>query len=489
MAQTFFFYDLETSGLSPRDDRIMQFAGQRTDLDLNPLGEPINMLVALAEDTLPSPGALLTTKITPLQTKLDGATEKEFCDYAMAEIFTPNTIAVGYNSVHFDDEFIRFTFWRNFYDPYEWQWKDGRSRWDMIDVVRMTRALRPEGINWPTEVVPAKDEDGNEIPGETVKIPSNRLEKLSVENGIKHEHAHDALSDVFALIGITKLIKEKQPQLYNYLFELRDKKRVAGLVNLEKPQPFVYTSGSLEGKNLKTSVFYPIAKGRGDSVIAIDLRYDPAEAKLRQVAPNKCPAVAPIGVLEAKTRVGADGEGKKSGDGAKKSDDKAEKTGWDNINLDLKTVKENLAKLNSALPEIRKKLKENSVKTFEPAPDPESALYDAFLQDGDRALCATVRAADKTKLQGATFDFDDKRLKPLFEHFKARNYPEILTGEELKDWEKYRLARLNRQAPVFLEEMQKIQATGKASNGRDADPEIVQALSDWYQNLQSVDYD
>ena len=148
-AQTFFFYDLETSGLNPREDRPMQFAGIRTDMDLNQIGNPVNILIKLSEDILPSPQAVMVTKITPQATLMDGFTEAEFCKYIMDEIFTPGTIAIGYNSVRFDDEFMRHTFWRTFYDPYEWQWKDGRSKWDLLDVVRMARALRPEGINWP----------------------------------------------------------------------------------------------------------------------------------------------------------------------------------------------------------------------------------------------------------------------------------------------------------------------------------------------------
>ena len=208
--QAFFFYDLETSGLNPREDRLMQFAGIRTDMDLQQIGEPVNVLVKLGEDTLPSPQAIMVTKITPQSTLTDGFSEAEFCKYVMDEIFTPGTIAMGYNSIRFDDEFMRHTFWRNFYDPYEWQWKDNRSKWDLLDVVRMTRALRPEGINWPVTA------EGK---------ATNRLELITKENGISHEHAHDALSDVEALISVTRLIKEKQPQLYGWLFKMRDKKQ------------------------------------------------------------------------------------------------------------------------------------------------------------------------------------------------------------------------------------------------------------------------
>ena len=459
MEPTFFFYDLETSGLDPREDRIMQFAGQRTDMDLNPLGEPINLLVTLQEDTLPSPGALMVTKITPLQTKLDGLTEKEFCDYVMTEIFTPGTIAVGYNSVHFDDEFMRFTFWRNFYDAYEWQWKDGRSRWDLLDVVRMTRALRPEEINWPTDGRPNLDD-----PEKTITVESNRLEHLSKANNISHEHAHDALSDVFALIGVTKLIKEKQPKLYSYLLEMRNKKRVAELVNLDNPQPFVLTSGFFSGEYGKTSVVYPVAKGANNNIFVIDLRQEPSPDSVYQIALNKCPAVAPLGVLT-------------KGDG------------WKNIKLDLDTVKANLAKYKANPNVIKPKIKELSDKNYEKSMDAESALYDGFLHDGDQSLVAMIRSASKEKLKAMDLKFDDARLPDLYAHFKARNYPEILTADELKNWEKYRLERLNRQAPKFLEEIETIQKTGKTSRGLEADPEVLQALLDWYQNLQSVDYE
>ena len=228
MGKTFFFYDLETSGLDRYADRIIQFAGQRTDMDLNPVGEPVNILVKMTDDALPSPKAIMVTKITPQKTLAEGVSEAEFCKTVMDEIFVPNTVAVGYNTVRFDDEFMRAILWRNFYDPYEWEWKDGRSRWDMLDVVRLTRALRPEGINWPVT------DEGK---------ATNRLELLTKMNGLLHEHAHDALSDVYATIAVAALIREKQPDLFSYLFKMRDKREVQKLSNLDNPRPFVYASG------------------------------------------------------------------------------------------------------------------------------------------------------------------------------------------------------------------------------------------------------
>ena len=260
MPKTFFFYDLETSGLSARDDRIMQFAGIRTTLDLEPIGEPVNVLVRLNDDTLPSPDALMVTGITPQQTVADGYSEAEFAKMLMDTVFTEDTIAVGFNNIRFDDEFIRHLFWRNFYDPYEWSWKDGRSRWDMLDVIRMTRALRPEGIEWPMA-------DGK---------ATNRLELLAKANKVDHFKAHDALSDVEALIAVTRLIKSAQPQLYDYLFTMRDKNEVKKLVNLENKQPFVYVSGRYSSEFEKATVAFPLTSGRNSSVVVYDLRYDPS---------------------------------------------------------------------------------------------------------------------------------------------------------------------------------------------------------------------
>ena len=287
--KSFFFYDLETSGLKPREDRIMQFAGQRTTLDLEPIGEPVNVLVKMTEDALPSPAAIMVTKITPQDTLRDGMSEVEFCRFVTEEVFTPETIAVGYNTVRFDDEFMRATFWRNFYDSYEFEWKDGRSRWDMLDVVRMTRALRPEGIEWPFT------EDGK---------ATNRLELITKLNGISHEHAHDALADVFATIAVAKLIRDKQPDLFNFLFSIRNKNEVKKFVNLDDKKPFVYSSGRYSSDYNKTTVAFPLTSSRNGNILVYDLRYnlddidDKVYPIVKELCFNKCPAVAPISVLE-----------------------------------------------------------------------------------------------------------------------------------------------------------------------------------------------
>ena len=465
MAQTFFFYDLETSGLNPRQDRIMQFAGQRTDMNLKSIGEPYNLLVILNDDTLPSPDALMVTGITPQKTVEEGYTEAQFARMLSEEIFTPDTIAVGFNNIRFDDEFIRHLLWRNFHDPYEWSWKDGRSRWDLLDVVRLTRALRPEGINWPLD---AKGE------------PSNRLELITSANSIAHENAHDALADVTALIAVTKLIKQKQPQLYDYLLKMRDKKVVQQLVNVDDKKPFVYASGRYDKEFAKTTVAFPLTTSRNGGVVVYDLRYDPTpfvelsteelskkifaswedrqaedfvKLPVKELQYNRCPAVAPLGVLE-------------QGDG------------WQKISLDLKTVQKHQNILLNH-PDFAEKLRtifENK-PAFKKLPDPEAQLYDGFLNDRDRIRVEAVRNADERELADFHPEFQDERLAPLLLHYKARNFPRSLSEDDLAQWETWRAQHLQAQLPQFMASLQRL-----APTATDEQQFILQELQLWAES-------
>ena len=468
MAQTFFFYDLETSGLNPRQDRIMQFAGQRTDMDLKPIGEAYNLLVTLNDDTLPSPDALMVTGITPQKTVEEGYTEAQFAHMLSEEIFTPDTIAVGFNNVRFDDEFIRHLLWRNFYDPYEWSWKDGRSRWDLLDVVRMTRALRPEGINWPI------DDKGE---------PTNRLELITKENDIIHENAHDALADVTALIDVTRLIRARQPQLYDYLLKMRDKKQVQKLVNLDDKKPFVYTSGRYDKEFSKTTVVFPLTVGKNGSVVVYDLRYDPTpfieldtgqlagrlfasweerqaddfvKLPVKELQYNRCPAVAPLGVLE-------------QGDG------------WQKISLEAEIVQKH-QKILLDHPEFAEKLRTvfEDKPEFKKSSDPEAQLYDGFLYDEDRVRIEAVHNASERQLADFHPEFNDERLPGLLLHYKARNFPKTLSQDEMTQWESWRTQHLQAQLPQFMESLQRIANTGVS------DEFIIQELQLWLESVVPI---
>ena len=470
MAESFFFYDLETSGLNPRVDRIMQFAGIRTDVNFKPMGEPINVLVRLNDDTLPSPEASLVTGITPQKTVEEGYSEAEFARMLIEEVFIPDTITVGFNNIRFDDEFIRYLFWRNFYDPYEWSYKHGTSRWDLLDVVRMTRALRPDGIEWPVT------DDGK---------ATNRLELLTAVNGIDHLKAHDALSDVEALIAVTKLIAEKQPQLFEYLLKMRSKAEVAKLVNLQSRQPFVYTSGRYDAEFNKTTIALPLTSGVNSSIVVYDLRYDPTpfidlsadsikaglfasyeerqkdgfvRLPVKELQLNRAPAVAPIGVLAAED-------------------------GWGKIKLDMTTVEKHRKILLSA-PHFAENIHAayQARPSFAASKDPEAQLYGGFLSDRDKLRVETVRNASERELADFHPEFRDERLAPLLLHYKARNFAKTLSQAELGEWEAWRTQRISQQLPGFMKSINQL------AGSDDSDKQfLLQELQLWLESIAPSD--
>lgn len=445
---TFYFYDLETSGFNPRRDRIMQFAGQRTDMELKPIGKPDNVLIKMTPDVLPEPGAVLVHGITPQKTMAEGISEAQFCKYLAAQVSTPNTIIVGYNNVRFDNDFIRFTLWRNFHDAYEWSWKDGRGTWDLLDVVRMTRALRPEGLKWPFAP------DGQ---------PTNSLEYLSAVNKLDHADAHDAMSDVKVLITLARLLKQKQPKLFDYLLNIRSKDKVRPLVT--KAEPLIYTSGRYPAEFERTAAVAMVAERPDKSgALVYDLRIDPDEfaslsaaelaerwADRAENAPyfpvkelkyNRCPAVAPLSVLNSTS---------------------------------LKRLKVHKEIIEAHFKELQKakgfgdKLIEALDKMW-PARQPEMVvdqqkvdgqLYDEFIKNQDRPKMSVVRTARPNELAKIVLDFQDQRLKALFPLYKARNFPEVLTPAEKQAWEDFRRQKLvgSGQSDRFFNQLEELGQT------------------------------
>ncbi len=430
MSASFFFYDLETTGFDVRAGRIMQFAGQRTTLELKPIGEPVNVLIKLTPDVLPSPDAVLITGITPQQTLAEGITEAEFLKLFYKEAVQPDTIFAGFNSIRFDDEFMRFLHYRNFYDAYEWQWKDGCSRWDLLDVVRMTRALRPEGIEWPFA------SDGK---------PANRLEFLTKVNKLSHEAAHDALSDVKATIAVAKLVSSKQKDLFEYLFSMRDKKKVSELV--QKGEPFIYTSGRYPSAHLHTSAVVLLAKHPKDSAALVyNLRHDPTpflnmsvdqlveawrftkdpdavRLPVKTLKYNRSPAVAPLGVIK-------------------------DVTTQERLGLTLPTIAKHLAilkkhqtvfaaKVLQAIEQLDTERAKQQTSLVDNQLTVDGRLYEKFIADQDKQAMRMVRTAAPDELTNLGSNFRDERLKNLLPLYKARNYPAKLNPDERAAWDNF----------------------------------------------------
>ncbi len=438
MALTFYWHDYETWGTDPRRDWPSQFAGIRTDAELNIIGKPLVQYCRPANDILPHPEACLVTGITPQRAQVEGVCEAEFITEIHREMSLPGTCTVGYNSIRFDDEFTRYALYRNFFDPYAREWQNGNSRWDIIDVVRVTRALRPEGIEWPVK------EDG---------VTSFRLEELTRANAIEHSDAHDALSDVYATIAMARLIKQQQPRLFDYLLKLRDKRMVAEQLNTVTKDPVLHVSSKYPAQHGCIAMVAPLMHHpiNRNAVIVYDLRYDPSpllelgvdEIKrlvftsradlpegmeripLKEVHINRCPVVVPMNTLT----------------------DAAEAE-WQ---IDVGLAERHLAMIRGA-PLDNKLRQVYSGREFDPVTDPDQALYEGgFFSDADRRSMGLVRSTPPSDLAKLNISFEDVRLPEMLFRYRARNWPDTLSEDERRRWEDFRMDRLtNPQADAAI---------------------------------------
>ena len=442
---SFFIYDYESFGINPASDRPAQFAGIRTDADFNIIGEPIMLYCKQTNDYLPAPEAVMVTGITPQECNEKGIPEPEFAAKILAEFSQPNTCVMGYNNIRYDDEMTRYTFYRNFIDPYEYSWKNGNSRWDLLDLVRACYALRPEGINW------AYDDDG---------MPSFRLEKLTKANGIEHENAHDAMADVYATIAMAKLIKEKQPKLFQFFFEHRGKKEIEKLLDTAEMTPLVHVSGMLGNYRGNCAWVAPLAwhptnqnavivcdlSGDIDNLLsksAVDLRQDLYTKKseleergvssvpLKLVHINKCPILAPAKTLLSENAA--------------------------RLGIDRQQCLDNLAKLRQSL-DIREKVIEifSEEREFEPSDNVETELYNGFFSNADKNNMAILRDLPPEKLAEHGLAFEDKRIPELLFHYRARHFYKTLNRAEQIKWQKYRQRKLEQSAVKFEESLQQL---------------------------------
>lgn len=435
MGRSFFFFDLETFGLEARYDRIAQFAGLRTDEDFEPIGERIILYCRPSPDYLPSPYSCLVTGITPQAALEAGISEYELARRLNEEFATPGTTALGYNSIQFDDEFLRNLFYRNFYDPYAREYRKGNSRWDLLDLMRAAHDLRPEGLVWPA------GDDGS---------PIFKLETLAKANGVDQGAAHDAMHDVLATIGLARLVKKRQPKLFEWYLGHRSRDSLRPLVDLVSREPLAHTSAAYTSPKGCTTLVAPIALDpeNRNQLVALDLRYDPAEIvdlsveelrrrvftkaeeletprlPLSRIRLNRCPFLAPASTLseEAAARLG----------------------------IDLGSCAAHLELIRRE-PDLIQKL----VAVFEgplaaeELKDPELMLYsEGFFPEEDQALFAKVHEAlasldpAEAKAKAYRMRFQDGRPPTMLRRFFARNWPGTLGPAETKRWRSFCAGRL-----------------------------------------------
>ena len=472
--QTFFWHDYETFGADTRRDRPVQFAGIRTTMELEIVGEPVMFFGRPPRDSLPQPEACLITGITPQQAEREGVNEAEFAARVHEQLAAPGTCGVGYNSLRFDDEVTRQLLYRNFYEPYGREWENGNSRWDLIDLARMCEALRPEGIVWPVR------EDGT---------PSFKLEHLAAANHLRQERAHDALSDVHALIELARLIRVRQPRLWDWHYALRRKQRVFELLDVAAMTPLLHVSSRYPSSRHCLALIAPLAlhPSRPGEVIVCDLAGDPADwlqldedeiadrvftaradlpedverIPLRTVRANRAPALAPLSALK----------------------------GVDLARLQLDPERclahrDALAAADGLAAKVARVFARAA--ELPPPEDPELALYAGFLPDADKRLLREVRATPPEQLATRSFPFRDPRYAELLFRYRARNWPETLDAGERERWEAFRRARLTRVTALTtltLEDYFTTLAALRADPARQEKLTIIDQLQAWGEEL------
>jgi exodeoxyribonuclease-1 len=431
---TFLWHDYETFGATPRRDRPAQFAAIRTDAELNEIGDPIMLYCQPAPDFLPDPQSCLITGITPQQCLEWGVPEHQFGATIEAAFSTPGTIGVGYNTIRFDDEVTRFLFWRNLIDPYAREWQNNCGRWDLLDVVRMTYALRPEGIEWPLR------EDGK---------PSFRLEHLAAANGLLHEAAHDALSDVRATIALARLIRQKQPRLFDFCLELRRKDKAASEMGLHlapaQRQPFLHVSGMFPAEHGCIGLVWPLAQHptNKNEILVWDCRHDPSElfgldAETIRMRMFTRSADLPEGVTRLPIKsVHLNKSPMLVGNLKTLSPALAERWG---IDLAQGQLHAQAAAAGRDMTQVWAAVCQRPAAGVET--DVDEDLYGGFVGNGDRRKLDALRAETPAQLAAARPSFEDERLGELLFRYRARNFPQTLSAEDARQWEEHRAARL-----------------------------------------------
>ena len=476
-AHTFLWHDYETFGADTRRDRPAQFAAVRTDAELNEIGDPLMFYCQPANDYLPDPQSCLITGITPQLCLEKGLPEHQFAARIEAEFAQPGTIGVGYNTIRFDDEITRFMFWRNLIDPYAREWQNQCGRWDLLDVVRMAYALRPDGIEWP------RKEDGS---------PSFKLEHLSKANGLVHEAAHDALSDVRATIALARLIRQRNPKLFDFALSLHKKDRVAAELRLPATaataRPFLHVSGMFPADKGCLAVMWPLASHptNKNELIAWDLAHDPTplatmgpeEVRLRLF--SKADELPPeVTRLPIKT-VHLNKSPMVVGNVNTLTPALAQRWG-----IELEKAARH-AQLAQALPDMSGIWPAVFARPPEMVADVDQDLYGGFVGNGDRRRLNDLRTMPPEQLARARPGFDDPRLEELLWRYRARNFAHTLSPDEAERWEAHRAARLfeGQGGMRTLEQLfTEIDALSETTEDDERAQDILGALYDYAEQI------
>lgn len=441
-ADTILWFDFETFGSLPRPwdrgrsgpyrrrDRPAQFGAIRTTLDLEVVGDPIEIRSLPPVDEPPAIGACLVTGIAPQDTIDDGVPESVFFERVLDTMSVAGSICTGWNSLGYDDEIIRFGAWRNLLPAYDREWRNGNRRFDLLAAFRLAWTTgRRSGIEWPTY------EDGS---------VSLRLEDVARANGITDHaaEAHDALGDVRASIELARILRRAHPRLLDHALDMGRKREVAGLID-QTGRPFLLSGPGFGAARGHGTVAVTVLHAGGNDRVILDLHEDPARLlelsprqlharfhglerdpddplPIRRLRINSVPMVAPIEVL-------------KDGDALSA------------LHLDRETIDARLDFLQQHSATIKERLRlvlDDRPSDDSGEVDAEERLYEGFPSDDDVPAMRSARRGGADALRRFQRETEDDRLEELAFRFLARNFPAELDPTEQARWDAHRRDRL-----------------------------------------------
>ena len=417
----FLFYDLETTGVSKAHDQVLQFAAIRCDQNLNQVETPSNLFCKPRNDVFPSPSAILANRLDFRKCKREGLSEFEFALAAHDVLRRPNTFIAGYNSKKFDDELMRFLFYRNLIDPYKWGYERENKRIDVMDQILLAHVFNREvGLEFPV------------VDGQV----SLKLEHIAEDNHFDARNHHDALNDATNTRSIMEIIRNQRPKLFEYALQRVNEEENRKLIT--ESELFCHVSTIYGYANNCVSIqrflcFHPIIRKR---LLTWNLTYDPLELLKR--SPQEIAQNLYLNKEQKAFEIGF-------GEITLNQTPMVLKYSLNQSNLEVEKekIQDNLEKLRGVEQQLSD-LAEATYQIKDPpqVQDVDASLYDsAFFPDRNN----NIRLIDEVIQNPMDFDhreIQNKRYSELLLRLQGRNHYEQLSPQNQDEYNRYRREKL-----------------------------------------------
>ena len=479
MTPTFFWYDYETTDLDWYRARPVQVAGIRTDESLEREGKLGELYCQPAPDHLPRIGSVLTHRVSPVHARDRGIREFEFAKKVHKQLHAEGTCTVGFNATTFDHRITHHLFFRNLFDPYRWHWKDSStSKWDIIELCRAAYALRRDILLWPY------DDEG---------YAAFKLHKLALENSIRSEYSHRAVSgqdphsaadDVRLTLDLARLLKGASKNLWDYS---RSCQSVEHVVRSIRTTFLIVNTTVLRQRGAATIAGFlgqdPNDKNRN---YAFDLSYNPAEFfdanaeslltyKPKSSADNRDPR-RHVPIL----RFRANASPYVMEFDLSNPMSEARQGLLDGLQLaPLDELQRRFSALDSNT-KFKTRVVELNKPSYPERACPEENLYGLDVDRSDRAQLTRIRKSiGRPNWWKNERHFRAKWLPGMVLRFRARNFPETLSDKEAEDWRDYCRQRLLREkVEDGLTEFERYERDLEIERGVDHDPKVRMCLDE-----------